>query len=110
MPTIPTVFRSLRTNDVQHRPFKVYKNYKINQSSYSDLGVRLQKAFHFTFPQTIGIFSTSYVANSVFNDTNNMHVMWNSLDHKYYRYPFDPAKTLELSNISKTEKLQSAIL
>ena len=104
MPTIPTVFRSLRTNDVQHRPFKVYKNYKINQSSYSDLGVRLQKAFHFTFPQTIGDFSTSYESNSVFNDTNNMHVMWNSLDHKYYRYPFDPARTLELSNISKTEK------
>ena len=98
MPTIPTVFRSLRTNDVQHRPFKVYKNYTINQSSYADRSVRLQRASHFHIPPTIGDTTTAYVTNNLFNSTNNMHVMWNSLDHKYYRYPYDPAKSLEITN------------
>ena len=104
MPTIPTVFRSIRKNDVHHKPFKAYKNYSVTNSSYSASGYRLQKAYHVGTPPTIGDGTTDYVTDSNFNSVNNMHVMWNSLDHKYYRHPYDPANCLELTNIDKVEK------
>ena len=104
MPTIPTVFRSIRKNDVTHKPFKAYKNYRVDNDSYSSQGYRLQKAYHFSIPPTIGDTTTDYVLDSNFNSSSNMHVVWNSLDHKYYRYPYDPAKTLELSNRETVEK------
>ena len=104
MPTIPTVFRSIRKNDVTHKPFKAYKHYKINNLSYEDAGYRLQKAFHVALPQTLGDTSTFYETNNSFNPINNMHIVWNSLDHKYYRYPYDPARTLELTDITKNSK------
>ena len=105
MPTIPTVFRSIRSNDVHHRPFKVYKQYSINQNTYSGSGYVLQKAYHSGYAPTLGDSTTDYVTDSNFNTINNMHVVWNSLDHKYYRHPHDPAKCLELTNIDKVEKM-----
>ena len=104
MPTIPTVFRSIRKNDVTHKPFKAYKHYKITNSSYESAGYRLQKAYHVGLLQTLGDTSTFYETNNSFNSINNMHVVWNSLDHKYYRYPYDPARTLELTDITKNSK------
>ena len=104
MPTIPTVFRSIRSNDVHHRPFKVYKQYSINQNTYSGSGYVLQKAYHSGYAPTLGDGTTDYVTDSNFNTINNMHVVWNSLDHKYYRYPYDPARTLELTDITKNSK------
>ena len=105
MPTTPTVFRSIRKNDVTHKPFKAHKNFKVTDSSYSAAGYKLQKAFHLGLPQTLGDTTTYYTTNSNFNTINNMHVVWNSLDHKYYRYPYDPARTLELSDSSKSSKI-----
>ena len=104
MPTIPTVFRPLRKNDVQHKPFYAYKNYTITDSSHVDQGCVLQLASHLTIPQTIGDTFTQYDKDINFQDQSNRHVIWNSLDHKYYRYPFSPDKTLELTNVNKTEK------
>ena len=104
MPTIPTVFRPLRKNDVQHKPFYAYKNYTITDSNYDDFGCVLQLASHLTIPQTVGDTFTQYNNDINFQDKSNRHVIWNSLDHKYYRYPFSPDKTLELTNINKTDK------
>ena len=104
MPTIPTVFRSIRKNDVTHKSFKAYKHYNITHLSYEGAGYRLQKAYHIGLLQTLGDTSTFYETNNSFNSVNNMHVVWNSLDHKYYRYPYDPARTLELTDITKNSK------
>ena len=104
MPTIPTVFRPLRKNDVQHKPFYAYKNYTITNSSHIDQGCVLQLASHLTIPQTVGDTFTQYDKDINFQDESNQHVIWNSLDHKYYRHPFSPDKTLELTNINKTDK------
>ena len=104
MPTIPTVFRTVRQNDIHQKPFKAYKNYSVTGLTYSGSGHRLQKAYHVGLLPTIGDGTTTYVTNNSFNSINNMHVVWNSLDHKYYRYPFDPAKSLELTDSQKVEK------
>jgi hypothetical protein len=104
MPTIPTVFRTVRQNDIQQKPFKAYKSYSVSGLTYSGSAYRLQKAYHVGLLPTIGDGTTTYVTNNSFNTINNMHVVWNSLDHKYYRYPYDPAKSLELTNINKVEK------
>tara|TARA_R110001592_G_scaffold61940_3_gene189303 strand:+ start:1792 stop:3519 length:1728 start_codon:yes stop_codon:yes gene_type:complete len=104
MPTIPTVFRPLRKNDVQHKPFYTYKNYTITDSNYDGSGCVLQLASHLTVPQTLGDTTTSYNNDINFQDNSNRHIIWNSLDHKYYRHPFNPDKTLELTNINKTDK------
>jgi len=104
MPTIPTVFRTVRRNDIQQKPFKAYKSYSVTGLSYSGSSYRLQKAYHIGVPPTLGDNTTTYTNNNSFNSINNMHVVWNSLDHKYYRHPYDPSKTLELANKNKVEK------
>ena len=105
MPVIPSVYRTLRKNDVHQRPFKTYKRYKITPEGINQNdGYVLEKAAHVGLPPTVGDSSTYYDFYSHFNTDTNIHVAWNSLDHKYYRHPYDPAKTMELTDITKVSK------
>jgi len=105
MPTIPTVFRSIRPNDVQFRPFKAYKNYSLKNSTpaiASASGYFAYTGIYQNTPPILGDSDRVEVSNSI--DDRNQHVVWKQIDHKYYRHPYDPARTCELSNRMKTEK------
>lgn len=103
MPTIPTVFRPIRSNDVQIRPFKAYKSYNINSNTdYSSSGYRVHDAIYKQTPIHVGVDSYNYPVNS--SDNTNKHVVWHNVDHRYYRNGFDPTQCHELTNIRTTEK------
>ena len=102
MPTIPTVFRPIRANDVQRRSFKTYKNYSLTNTGYSESGAQYQEAMYTGLRVDVNDPAASYPENA---DGTNRHIYWSAIDHRYYRYPYDPARTAELSNRSKVEKL-----
>lgn len=103
MPIIPSVFRSVRSNDVHQRPFKAFKNYVINSTSEA-LSEKffIYKASHKKFPPAVGDETYGYPKNAW--DGTNQHVVWKSIDHKYYRYPYDQTRSNELTNRNTVEK------
>ena len=102
MPTIPSVFRNIRKNDVHQRPFKAYKNYVVKNNDFFGRKYILQKAIHKKITPNVGDATYNYPINTV--DESNQHVIWNWIDHRYYRYPYDEARCHELTNEMKTEK------
>lgn len=102
MPTIPSVFRNIRKNDVHQRPFKAYKNYAVSNNEFSGRKYELQKAVHKKVTPHVGDATYNYPLNTT--DDSNQHVVWNWIDHRYYRYAYDQARCHELTDIMKTEK------
>ena len=113
MPVIPKVFIPIRSNDVTVRPFKAYKNYRIRRDDFlSDItasvghrrhGAHYKRYTPHIFGHTgLAVGTRLYEIND--EDNTNAHVIWNGLDHRYYRYPYDPARTHELSDITKVTK------
>jgi|TARA_R110001592_G_scaffold1955_4_gene12174 hypothetical protein len=99
MPTIPTVFRSIDKGDYRTTSFKAYKLYIVSEtgSGYNLYGARHQK---YTPPIGAAIASNDPVN---INGTNQ-YMVWNHIDHRYYRHPYDPARTHEHSNQRTVEK------
>jgi hypothetical protein len=99
----PSVFRALRPSDKQFTPFQTYKNYSVGTSTMNvALGYEVIHAIHAKRPPAI---SASSAANDPTNTNGiNQYVAWNAIDHQYYRYPYDPAKTSELTDRRKTDK------
>lgn len=101
MPIIPTVFRPIRANDVQTRPVKAYKSYTVTSGSFSGSGYRVHTGIHDIYTDAIGDSSYNYPNNA---DGTNQHVAWRWIDHRYYRYPYDPARSHELTDKRTVEK------
>ena len=102
MPTIPSVFRNIRRNDVQQRPFKAYKNYVATDAGAIDEKYGVQQAIHKKVTPHVNDATYNYPLNST--DNTNQHVVWNWIDHRYYRHPYDQTKCHELTDVMKTEK------
>ena len=117
MPIIPSVFQPIRANDVQQRPIKAYKNYIVNNNTnFTSSGFMRHDAHYLKHTPHIDPdnvdqstqvqTSYSYPYNGVdeYPGTNKF-VVWNSIDHKYYRHPFDPARCHELTDEQTVEKM-----
>jgi len=103
MPVTPTVFRPIRTNDFQRRSFKAYKNYKINSTAFAtSSGYVHHNGIYHSLPINVGHAAESYPSNSL--DDTNVHVIWHSLNHRYYKHPNNFIRSAELTNASKTFK------
>ncbi len=102
MPTIPSVFRNIRKNDVHQRPFKAFKNYVITDPDAIAEKYDLQRAIHKKVTPHVDDATYNYPLNST--DGTNQHVVHNWIDHRYYRYPYDQARCHELTDVMKTEK------
>ena len=98
MPATPTVFRGIRSNDYQSRPFRAYKQYTITNASTS---VTQYNAIYTGNRVDVNDTAAVYPLNS---DGTNQHTVWDTIDHRYYRYPYDPARSHELTNRSTVEK------
>ena len=98
MPATPTVFRGIRSNDYQSRPFRAYKQYTITNSSTS---VTQYNAIYTGNRVDVNDTAAIYPLNS---DGTNQHTVWDTIDHRYYRYPYDPARSHELTDQSTVEK------
>ena len=79
----PTVFQKIISNDVSYsQPFKAYKNYRTNHLIGSASGYATQSGVHSEIRLDIGVPSITYPTN---NDGSNQHVIWKSLNHKFYK-------------------------
>ena len=97
MPVTPTVFRPIRSKDYQQRTFKAYKKYRINSTGFTTgSGYIYHNAVYRKLPIHVNDTSYNYPINSL--DNTNQHVIWHSLNHRYYKHPYDPVRTAELSN------------
>jgi len=103
MPITPTVFRPIRSNDFQRRAFKAYKNYRITSTAFTtSSGYVHHNAIYRSLPINVGDVAEAYPINSL--DNTNQHVVWHSLNHRYYQHPYNPVRSSELTNASKTSK------
>ena len=103
MPITPTVFRPIRSNDFQRRAFKAYKNYRITSVAFTtSSGYIHHNAIYRTLPINIGHAPEIFPTNVL--DGTNQHVVWHSLNHRYYDRPYDPSNSAELTNESKVYK------
>ena len=103
MPIIPTVFRPIRSNDFQRRAFKAYKNYRITDNAFAtSSGYSHHNAIYRALPINVGHSAETYPVNIL--DNTNQHVVWHSLNHRYYKHPNNPIRSAELTNASKTVK------
>tara|TARA_B100001059_G_scaffold51215_1_gene44711 strand:+ start:29885 stop:31582 length:1698 start_codon:yes stop_codon:yes gene_type:complete len=103
MPVIPSVFRPIRSNDFQRRAFKSYKTYRITSTAFTtSSGYVHHNGIYRKLPINIGHAAETFPVNSL--DGTNQHVIWHSLDHRYYGDPYNPVKSNELTNATVTEK------
>jgi len=99
MPTIPTVFRSIQSGDFRRTSFKAFKQYNV---ALTGSGYSLFAGQHQKYTPSIG---AAIAADDPINrDGTNQYMVWNHIDHRYYRYPYDPARTFEHSNRRTTNK------
>ena len=99
MPTIPTVFRSIESGDYRTTTFKAFKQYNVTSDGggYSLFGSQHQK-----YTPPIGAAVASDDPTNA--DGTNQYMVWNHIDHRYYRYPYDAARTMEHFNRRTVEK------
>ena len=108
MPVIPSVFQPIRANDYQQRPFKAYKRYPITsvgfttESGYFRHNALYQKITpHILSDTGEGAGTRIYPVNS--EDKTNQHVIWNAIDHKYYRNN-NPAHAADFLDIEQQQR------
>lgn len=100
--SIPTVFSPIQPQDFTLRSIQVHKKFVIQRSDlYSGSvpntgsGYKLWDARYLGEKMKLGS-NTSYPTNSF--DGTYKHIIWNSIDAQYYRFPYDKYATLEHSN------------
>jgi len=113
MPIEPSVFHPIKTNDVQQQPLYAYKHYKLDSRGFTT-----ESGFHrhdgqFA-PVPPPLHAQTEIYPELFNVTGdesdfqgrkrNKAVIWAGIDARYYRFPYDPGNTMELSDRRTAEK------
>ena len=102
---IPTVYAPVKTQDFTLRPFTVHKKFTLTSAELVDTGsgYRVLDAVHTSLKTPIG-------SNKANNDPTNsfdgsyQHIIWQSLNHMYYKHPYDSYATFEHANRRFTYK------
>lgn len=99
---IPHVFLPVKPQDTVVTPFKVHKLYQVTNTDWSSSGYTLQQGVYAKNPTPI---SSSKAANDPKNpDGTYQHIVWQAINQRYYKYPYDPTSTFEHSNENYTYK------
>jgi hypothetical protein len=103
MPIIPSVFQPIRANDFQQRAIKTYKRYTVTSTSFSNaIGYFRHDAIFRKITPHIFSGTGQGVDGQLFpvnvDDDTNKHVIWNGIDHKYYRNN-NPAQSADFLDI-----------
>ena len=109
MPVIPSVFQPIKQNDVQRRPIKAYKRYKILNTDLSTTSsgyfqhraVYRDHVPHIFADTGEGVGSRIFPVNAL--DNTNEHVVWNTIDHRYYR-SYVPDKVFDYTSIEHQQR------
>jgi len=100
--TFVTPYNRIRQNDITVTPFKAYRTWTFTSASDSSYVTPL-RAIHVNGLPAIG-------SNVVFNNATNPNgsyqfIIYNSLNHLFYRRAGEPYNTFGQNNVSKTTKL-----
>jgi len=108
MPIIPSVFQPIRANDFQQRPVKTYKHYKVLSSTFSNNdgyfrhnAIYRKHVPHIDGETGQGVGERTFPINS--DDNTNQHVIWNAINHKYYRN-HNPAESADFLSIDTQQR------
>lgn len=102
---IPTTFSPVKPQDVSLIPIPVYKHFEISNSTVATTssGYSLVEGVYTGVITPIGSpKSFNDPTNSI--DNSYQSVIWKSVDHLYYRSPYDIGKSFEHSNRRYTYK------
>lgn len=102
---IPTVFAPVKSGDFVLRPFQVHKEYHLSSTSLISTasGYAIVEGVHTSLKTPIG-------SNKALNDPTNsfdgsyQHIIWQSFNHRYYKFPHDWYATFEHANKRYTYK------
>jgi len=119
----PGVFKPIKNGNFRVSPFIVNKQWSIDNTNYSSSGYSLQQATHRKDKTPIGITTLTtfgnnfapagtvldlptWTANDPINiyDKSYQNIIWHAIDHKYYRFAYDPVNNLGASNRNTIEK------
>lgn len=103
--SIPRTFAPVSTQDFTLRAVDLYRRYHFS-SSYFDTtasGYFFEEGWYRRDPTPIG---SSLAQNDPVNSSNGSykHIVWKSIDHRYYRFPYDAYASLEHHNPMLTTK------
>jgi hypothetical protein len=99
---IPHVFLPVKKGDYNIRPFEAHKRYEVTQANYSSSGYTVRQGVFSSIPTPI---SSSKANNDPLNtDGTYQHIIWQGINHLYYKFPYDPTATLEHFNRRYTYK------
>ena len=102
---ISHVFSAVLPQDVTQTPVLVHKRYSFDSTTLTDTssGYRIWRAVHTTKKTPIDTYEAQNDPTNSFDGTFQ-HSIWSQVDSRYYRWPYDPTKTLEHSNKRFTYK------
>jgi len=100
---IPHVFLPVKSNDFTVTPFRVHKRYSITDTDFSSSGYTAHEGIYSSKPTPI---SSSKAQNDPTNsfDGSFQHIIWQAINHRYYKNPYDSYGTFEHSNKRYTYK------
>jgi hypothetical protein len=102
---IPTTFAPVRPQDFTLTPISVNKQFTLTSASVAttESGYFLWEGLYSGLITPVGTEKASNdPTNSI--DGSYKHVIWRSIDHQYYRHPYDRMATLEHANPRYTYK------
>jgi hypothetical protein len=99
--TYPTVFKKIDPTDVALNPFQVYKSWTVISGSSTSSMMPLNAIYSDQLP-ALG-------SELVYNDAVNINgtlqtVIYNSINHLYYKYKNDPYKSYGPTDLNRTTK------
>lgn len=103
--SIPTTFAPVKKQDFTLTPIKVHKKFVKNQNDFATTG-----SGYYLVDGLYTSLITPIGAREANNDPKNLldgsykHIIWKSIDHMYYRNPYNTYETFEHSNRRYTFK------
>ena len=100
---IPHVYLPVRPQDFTIKPFKTHKRYVVTPTDYSSSGYTVHEGVYTSLKTPV---SSSKALNDPTNsfDGSYQHIIWQSINHRYYKYAYDPVATFEHPNKRYTYK------
>jgi len=109
MPITPSVFSPIKSNDFNRRPVKAYKNYKVHNAiattasgHFKHDAIYKKHTPHIDPILGTGVHTLVYPVNA--DDQTNKHVVWNTIDARYYRKP-TPESSFDFTDIEKQSNI-----
>ena len=113
MPIEPSVFHPIKSNDVQQQPIYAYKHYKASSVGFTtSSGIHRHDGQFAAVPPPLHAQAAIYpeLLNVTGDESDfqgrkrNKATIWSGIDARFYRFPYDPANTMELSDRRHAEK------